>query len=75
MATLESTIESMLKKVGVKGFKHHQQLIIHCLMKNRIVSVYFCRLNERKPSDIIKIIHFYGTVTSFSTIFRENLKN
>ena len=35
MATLESTTESVVRKVGVKGFEHYQQLIVYCLMKKQ----------------------------------------
>ena len=52
MATLESTIESVLGKGGLKGLKHQTQLIFDCLM---IKQVCF-RLNERKPADNADII-------------------
>ena len=32
---LESTLEDMLVKVGVRSFKHHQQLIFDSLMKKQ----------------------------------------
>ena len=44
MATLERTIKSVLRKVGVKGYKHHQQLIFDFLMKKQ---VYVGILKER----------------------------
>ena len=59
MATLESTIESLCGKVGVKGFKFHQQLTFDCLIKqtNKKKKKKKKKKNKQKNKNICVGIH------------------
>ena len=69
MATLESTTETVVRKVGVKGFEHYQQLIVYCLMKKQdCVGILPTRYGKSPPYQAYLPLFFYGVITLFSLV-------